>query len=328
MTSKGEKAATSYWEELENLNRLCDFLRSSEGVVVREAVEERIEKRVHYMKGEKLVNFLAEPKKKVNWPDKIPKFKSRQEAIDVCKTLSNLGYLHRCQKSSKGRVALLPRNRCEFEEDGYFAWIYEGNKTYSHMLTSLLVIGFLCCVCFPIWPSFLRVFVWYMSVTFLIVIIFLVTIRGFLFLMIWILGYDFWIWPNLFDEHLGFFDSFKPMYSFSKGKSGQLFWRIGIFVGFFSFCYWAVTQPSEFDGFKAAQVDFIKDLYAGKLLSDSSQTDKDNIDKLKMPSLEDLLKMEELDDEDEEDELSEEEQMDQMLESLLEEEEDIDDEEE
>jgi len=279
-----------------------------------------------------LLNFLAEPKKKVKWPESIPKFSSRPEALAVCKKLNDIGYLHRCEKSGKGEVAFLPRSRCEFEEDGYFAWIYEGNKTFSHFLTTMLVIGFLCCVCFPIWPQFLKVFVWYMSVTMLIFIFFLITFRGFMFLMVWILGFDFWIWPNLFDEHLGFFDSFKPMYSFEKGAAGQLYWRIGIFVGFFSFCYWAVTQPSEFDGFKAAQVDFIKDLYAGKLLSDSSQTDKDNIDKPKMPSLEDLLKMEdEMDDEDEEeeeDDLSEEERMEKMFEDLMDEEEDIDEDEE
>lgn len=275
------------------------------------------------------MNFLSEPKKKVKWPDNVSKFTSRPEALAVCKTLSNMGYLHRCEKTGKGEVALLPRSRCEFEEDAYFAWIYEGNKTMSHLLTTVLVIGFLCCVCFPIWPQFLKVFVWYMSVTLLIFIFFLVTFRGFIFLMVWVLGFDFWIWPNLFDEHLGFYDSFKPMYSFEKGKAGQLYWRIGIFFGFFSFCYWAVTQPSEFDGFKSAQVDFVKDLYAGKLLSDSSQTDKDNIDKPKMPTLEDLLKMEDdEEEEEEEEELSEEERMEQMFENLMDEEEDIDDEEE
>ena len=106
------------------------------------------------------MNFLSEPKKKVKWPDNVSKFTSRPEALAVCKTLSNMGYLHRCEKTGKGEVALLPRSRCEFEEDAYFAWIYEGNKTMSHLLTTVLVIGFLCCVCFPIWPQFLKVFVW------------------------------------------------------------------------------------------------------------------------------------------------------------------------
>lgn len=131
----------------------------------------------------------------------------------------------------------------------------------------------------------------------------------------------------MFDEQLGFFASFVPLYSLERTKDGQLYYRIGVAVAFFSFCYWAVTQPSEFDGFVKGQGDFIKDLYAGTLLSDMSQKDKENIDKPKMPSLEDLLKK--LDSEDEEEkELSEEEAVDSLLDNLVEDEEIVDDEEE
>jgi translocation protein SEC62 len=198
-------------------------------------------------------------------------------------------------------------------------------------MTAALVMGFLFCTCFPIWPTFLKVFVWYMSVTLLIFIFFLITIRALAFLFIWILGYDFWFLPNLFDETLSFVDSFKPIYSFEATRAGQLPYRIGVFVAFFSFCYWAITQPSEFDGFVAAQGDFLKDLYAGTLLSDTSQESKENIDKPKMQSLDDLLKS--LDKEEEPNlqlhgEESEEEVLAAMLDNLIDDEEDIQDDEE
>ena len=118
------------------------------------------------------------------------------------------------------------------------------------------------------------------------------------------------------------------MISCEKTKDGQLMYRVGVFVAFFSFCYWAVTQPSEFDGFVKGQGDFIKDLYAGTLLSDMSQKDKENIDKPKMPSLEDLLKKLDSADEEEEKELSEEEAAEALLDSLVEVEEDSYDDEE
>lgn len=106
-------------------------------------------------------------------------------------------------------------------------------------------------------------------------------------------------------------------------------YRVGVAVAFFSFCYWAVTQPSEFDGFVAAQGDFLKDLYAGTLLSDMSQQDKENIDKPKMQSLEDLLTKLDEDEEEEESILSEEEKLESLLDNLVdEEEEDIDEDEE
>jgi len=320
---KEEEEELSFYEEEENLKQLCNFLRSDMGPPVREAIE--MDKRVYYLKGEKLVNFLVEPKKGAKWPNTLPRFKSRQEAIAVCKDLCRLQFIHRSEKRGKGDL-VVSRVR-DFDEAGYFTWIYEGDKSFSHIMTTVLICGFLFCVCFPIWPNFLKVFVWYLSVSLLIFIFFLITVRALLFLFIWILGYDCWFLPNLFDESLGFVDSFKPVISFEKTKEGQLLYRIGIAVAFFSFCWWAVTQPSEFDGFVSAQGDFIKDLYAGTLLSDMSQTDKENIDKPKMDSLEDLLRKLDSSDDPEEDELSEEERLESMMDNLMDEEEILTDEE-
>jgi len=317
----------TFYDDIENLKKLCNFLLSGEGPRVREALLR--EKRVLYLKGEKLVNFLEEPRKGTKWPKTLPRFESRQDAIAVCKELCNLQFLLRCEKQGKGELDIM-RNR-DFDESGYFAWVYEGDKTVSHLMTTALVIGFFCCVCFQMWPTFLRVFVWYLSVSLLLFIFFLVASRGFLFLLIWIVGYDVWFLPNLFDEQLGFYDSFKPVISCERTKPGQFPYRIGVGIAFFSFCYWAITQPSEFDGYIAAQGDFLKDLYEGTLLSDMSQEDKENIDKPKMQSLDDLLK--DLDASIEEEEklkesLDEEDDLDTMLDNLIDEEEDIDEDEE
>mmetsp|Transcript_6147 Transcript_6147/g.13281 ORF Transcript_6147/g.13281 Transcript_6147/m.13281 type:complete len:341 (-) Transcript_6147:773-1795(-) len=314
-----------FYEIEKNLNKLCDFLRSNEGPVVREAVE--MDKRVYYLKGEKLVNFLFEPKKGVKWPKSLPRFASRQDAIDVCKNLCDLHYMHRSEKVGKGELAV-SRVR-DFDETAYFTWMYEGNKAFSHMMTTLLIIGFLFFTCYPIWPQWLKIFAWYMSVTFLIVVFSICLVRGSIFTMVWILGYDFWILPNLFDEELNVSDSFKPLYSLQKSAPGQGIFRLGVLVGVSSFCWWAITQPSEFDGMLAAQKSFIDDLYSGNLLSDTSQNAKDNIDKpFGSKSLEELL--EDLDSADDRKEneapkiVTEEEKLDSMFDNLMDEEEDID----
>eukprot|EP00566_Odontella_aurita_P018621 CAMPEP_0113555196 /NCGR_PEP_ID=MMETSP0015_2-20120614/16578_1 /TAXON_ID=2838 /ORGANISM="Odontella" /LENGTH=331 /DNA_ID=CAMNT_0000456437 /DNA_START=642 /DNA_END=1637 /DNA_ORIENTATION=+ /assembly_acc=CAM_ASM_000160 len=308
---------SSFYEDEEHLKKLCDFLRGKEGAPVREAIE--MDKRVHYIKGEKLVDFLVEPKKGSKWPPNLPRFKTRQEANTVCKDLCRYLFIHRSDKRGKGDL-VVSRYR-DFDESGYFTWMYEGDKTLSHMMTTLLIGGFLFCTFFPIWPNFLKVFVWYMSVSLLIFIFFLVTFRWVIFLWIWILGYDCWFLPNLFDETLSFADSFKPVISCEKAKSGQLPYRIGVAVAFFSSCYWAVTQePGEFESFKRAQLVFIEDIFKGTLISDMSQEDKENIDTPKMQSLVDILK--DLDSrDDEEDLLSDEAQVESMLEKLVDEEE-------
>lgn len=57
-------------------------------------------------KGEKLVNFLVEPKKGVKWPKDLPRFESRNEAISVCKDLCKYQYLLRCEKRGKGELGV------------------------------------------------------------------------------------------------------------------------------------------------------------------------------------------------------------------------------
>ena len=44
------KMAEAFYENEENLKKLCDFLRGKEGPAVREAIE--MDKRVYYLKGE------------------------------------------------------------------------------------------------------------------------------------------------------------------------------------------------------------------------------------------------------------------------------------
>lgn len=54
--------------------------------------------------GEKLVNFMVEPKKGTKWPKELPKFSSRPEAIAICKELCNRQYMHRSEKVAKGEL--------------------------------------------------------------------------------------------------------------------------------------------------------------------------------------------------------------------------------
>lgn len=56
--------------------------------------------------GEKLVNFMVEPKKGTKWPKDLPKFKTRQEAITICKELCNYQYMHRSIKRGKGDLVV------------------------------------------------------------------------------------------------------------------------------------------------------------------------------------------------------------------------------
>jgi hypothetical protein len=73
--------------------------------------------RLFYFSGEKLVNFLVEPKTGTKWPKNLPRFNDRTQAIAVCKELCHLQYILRCEKLGKGELGVsvfsmnLSRNR-------------------------------------------------------------------------------------------------------------------------------------------------------------------------------------------------------------------------
>lgn len=50
VSSNGGDEVLVFYEDEDNLKKLCNFLRSNEGPAVREAIE--MEKRVYYLKGE------------------------------------------------------------------------------------------------------------------------------------------------------------------------------------------------------------------------------------------------------------------------------------
>jgi Translocation protein Sec62 len=51
----------------------------------------------------------------------------------------------------------MPPTKQEFEEKGYYTWLYEGPQALSNFMTFMIIAGFLAITCFPIWPHFLKV---------------------------------------------------------------------------------------------------------------------------------------------------------------------------
>ena len=47
---------------------------------------------------------MVEPKKGTKWPKELPRFKSRPDAIAVCKELCGRQFMHRSEKVAKGEL--------------------------------------------------------------------------------------------------------------------------------------------------------------------------------------------------------------------------------
>lgn len=201
-------------------------------------------------------------------------------------------FFHRSEKveGKKGYLKISQKN--VFEENGYYTWMYQGSLLWSNIATVLIIAVVIGFTLLPVWPEQAKVVLWYITCTFLIFMVVFIFLRLMAFLIMWILGYEFWIFPRLFDESLSFQDSFKPVITFEKGSPGQGYYRMGLVVALLGFIYWACTQPTEFDGFLKAQKEFIDDIYSGNLLADVAAVHKDTLDRTKsrIPDLEALLR--------------------------------------
>lgn len=70
-------------------------------------------------------------------------------------------------------------------------------------MLGLFIVAFLGFTMYPIWPMSVKVGIWYISLTLLIVMLGFSLLRLALYVIFWIVGYEFWIFPNMYDDELG-----------------------------------------------------------------------------------------------------------------------------
>jgi len=110
----------------------------------------------------------------------------------------------------------------QFDSEGFYVIVYEGNKGWQHFLLACVIMGVLLVCMWPVWPIWAKIGIWYLSVIFLSLYFGILILRMVIYTAFWVVGFDFWIFPNLNDEYCGFLDSFKPFYSWEKRKDDAL----------------------------------------------------------------------------------------------------------
>jgi translocation protein SEC62 len=203
---------------------MCNYLKDTNksGMKPRQGVFSG--KRFDYFKGKRAIDaLLTENYAKVS-KDKKPT--NREEAIKMFGDLCSHGFVLRVDRgesiSGKGSPrGLQPNPVQEVKEDGYYMYIWAGPAYKQYMGALLLVAAILTAVLFPLWPSFLRLGVWYLSIAVLCLVGVFFGI-AFVRLVIYtvtlpFLPRGFWLFPNLFAD-CGVVDSFIPLYGFDQVK--------------------------------------------------------------------------------------------------------------
>eukprot|EP00915_Cephaloidophora_sp_WS-2016_P004132 GHVH01005552.1.p1 GENE.GHVH01005552.1~~GHVH01005552.1.p1 ORF type:complete len:424 (-),score=79.51 GHVH01005552.1:120-1352(-) len=202
------------------------------------------------------------------------------------------------------------------------------DKRWSSAMLGLLVFFAFIVVGYPAWPMWAKEAFAYTSVLLASVLIFISVLRLITFVILWYAGFDFWIMPNLWADDLGFFDTFRPLYSFSSRNDGRVMYFVRAFA-FIMMCLSGVKLSethslSDLGEFATLHYIEFVDWGVNKMTGQGEELAAANQNHYGTYDLNELLK-EDIDD-DEDDEDMEEEDVD--VEEVADEEEEEEDEEE
>jgi len=166
-----------------------------------------------------------------------------------------------------------------FEEKAFYTWGFP-LPSKSHTILLIVVVSIvLGLVLFPVWPLQVKIGMWYVSVILILLIIGLIIVRYLAYILMWILGCEFWLFPNLFDDEKGVVDSFIPAITFQTREGDSFatkFARIAclgllIYVG-----YSIIKEPKMISSFSDASYKGVADLLNwGQLKLAGNATDDD-----------------------------------------------------
>lgn len=201
--------------------RVVSWLRNKAGMKTKVGVLGG--KRVDYFKGKSAAKALQSPAyaKLKN----VPKVTNEEEAANLLQSIVPFAFFLKVDRkhsisstSSQGvkgpsmKVLEVIREQ-NFAPDQYYVWLVEGSQIKTVIGGVAMVAIILAGVMFPLWPTSLRIGVWYLSMATLGVIALffgLAIFRLIFYVISWLLVKPgIWIFPNLFAD-VGFVDSFIP----------------------------------------------------------------------------------------------------------------------
>lgn len=99
------------------------------------------------------------------------------------------------------------------EDDDYLLWILPPSNTELYTKTAAMLIGALFMCMIKIWPLWLKIGVWWVSLIMLICMLSLIVIRLFLAAIFTVIGFrGIWLLPNLLNDDVDFLDAFTPLF--------------------------------------------------------------------------------------------------------------------
>jgi len=174
-----------------------------------------------YERARKKEPLLPEVKDRVTAENTFKLLPISMLALRVSQIDPHEGHDHGKKKRVKGLWTVKIEPQQEAHDDFYYVFLYQGAQWKTKLYAAGALIAILALVFFPLWPYFLRLGVWYVSMGML-------GLLGLFFAMaiVRLIGFiittftnppGLWLYPNLFED-VGFFDSFKPLWAWHEDE--------------------------------------------------------------------------------------------------------------
>lgn len=148
-------------------------------------------------------------------------------ALRVTKIDPHTGHGHGKTKRVKGLWTVKIEQQQDISDDLHYVWLYDGPQWRTKLYAAGAVLCIFAVVLFPLWPLFMRVGVWYLSMAFLglLGLFFAMSIFRLILFCITVVTMPkgLWLYPNLFED-VGFFDSFRPVWAWQEVNQPPLFY--------------------------------------------------------------------------------------------------------
>ena len=89
----------------------------------------------------------------------------------------------------------------------------EGGDKYQYVYLGLIIIAVLACMCFRLWPLWLKKGIWYISFYLLVFLVVTAFFRVILWGILYHFGFEVWLFPNYWIDSNDPRDSFLPVWS-------------------------------------------------------------------------------------------------------------------
>ncbi len=98
-------------------------------------------------------------------------------------------------------------------EDSQYIWLMPASNKHLYVYSGLMLCCVLFVTCIKIWPIWLKIFIWWLSLIALVSMSSIILVRLVVYALFWVVGVrDIWLLPNFLDDDADFEELLTPLF--------------------------------------------------------------------------------------------------------------------